>query len=521
MKKLILLLTVIFITSLNAFSTTLPVNVTNYIRTQVPNTSIRFDGLIMFPDKTTYLPIIPAIENPVSELETVYTYPAKSDLKKKAEIIVFNNNYVLLKVIKDKNGITVSKDTNYPITVKTGVLPQDLLVPKGLYIPESLEGILGDLKIPVGTANNTVIKKSEDILNDETTEFLDKKIPVTVPKINALKNKLYFISNYDSDYIRVVNSDNTQPLYSLKLDSIPRSITPVSNNKYLMITSGGKTFVDVVDVQREEVAKQIDLTIEPSEVVADDNNKLAYVAAKDEESVFIIDTKTMELKRKVLVKGYPSNLAISEDGSKIVYQDRNSAMLYVIYPEEDYKIMPMVVLPNISKLLATNNAVYAVLRTKNQLNVMAYPLKDDAEKEIGSAKFVRTVFDAPRRGIPGPVENIIMAQKQISEKPVDMIYYKDKLFILGAKQNQLNIYDALTNEIIKTIDLPMGGFSKKITRVDKTNYVVISNAREEKYLIFDMDNYSTVQQVPINTKINNLVIIEKLPVAEKSPKDML
>ena len=229
----------------------------------------------------------------------------------------------------------------------------------------------------------------------------------------------------------------------------------------------------------------------------------------------------MELKRKLLINGYPSNLAISDDGSKIVYQDRNSAILNVIYPEKEYKTVSMVVIPNISKIIATNNAVYAISRTKNQLDVMAYPVEERDVTISGTAKYFHTVFDAPKKPIPAPVENIIMAQKQVSEKPVDMIYYKDKLFILGAKQNQLNVYDTITNEIVKTIDLPIGGFSKKITKVDKTNYVVLSNAREEKYLIFDLDTYSTVQQVPINTRINNLVIIEKLPAGIKSAKDSL
>ena len=64
--------------------------------------------------------------------------------------------------------------------------------------------------------------------------------------------------------------------------------------------------------------------------------------------------------------------------------------------------------------------------------------------------------------------------------------------------------------------MPINGFSKKLTRVDNTNYVVISNAREEKYLIFDLDNYSTIQQVPLNTKINNLVIVKKSPFVSVS-----
>ena len=510
MKKIFILILALFITTLSSYATALPDNVTKYIKSQVPNANIRFDGLIMFPDKTTYLPLIPAIEKPADKIEVTYSYPEKANsLAKKPEILVFNSNYVLLKVIKDKNGATISKATNYPITVQTGLLPQDLLVPKGLYIPESLESILGNLKIPLGTKNNTIITKEEEVLQDEVTSFLDKKNPVTVPKIEALKNKLYFISNYDSNYLRVIDSNNTQPLYSLKLESIPRAIVPVSDTKYLLITTGGKTYVDIVDIQREEIAKQIDLSIEPSEIVVDETNKIAYISAKNENALFIIDIKNMELKHKVLVKGCPTHMSVTKDGTKLVYQDKNSARIYVIYPKQEYYTKPMNVLPNISKLIATNNAVYAISRTKNMLEVITYPSDNKADEIFDSPRTFKTILNGPDINIPSPLENIILAQKKVTEKPVDMVLYKDKLYILGANKNQLDIYDTKTNNIIKTIDLPISGFSKKLTNVEKTNYLVISNALEEKYLIFDMDTYATIQQIPINTRINNLVIVKK------------
>ena len=510
MKKIFILILTLFITTLTSYATSLPDNVTQYIKSQVPNANIRFDGLIMFPDKTTYLPLIPAIEKPAEKIEVTYSYPEKANtLAKKPEILVFNSNYVLLKVIKDKNGVTISKATNYPITVQTGLLPQDLLVPKGLYIPESLESILGNLKIPLGTKDNTIITKEEEVLQDEVTNFLDKKNPVTVPKIEALKNKLYFVSNYDSNYLRVIDSNNTQPLYSIKLESIPRAIVPVSDTKYLLITTGGKTYVDIVDIQREEIAKQIDLAIEPSEIVVDETNKIAYIGAKDENALFIIDLKNMELKHKVLIKGCPTHMSVTKDGTKLVYQDKNSARIYVVYPKNEYYTRQMNVLPNISKLIATDNAVYAITRTKNQLEVITYPSTDKAEEIYDSPRRFRTILDGPEIRVPDPIENIILAQKKVTEKPVDMMFYNNKLYILGANKNQLDIYDIKTNNIEKTIDLPISGFSKKLTRVDKTNYLVISNAIEEKYLIFDMDTYSTVQQIPINTRINNLVIVKK------------
>lgn len=517
MKKIFLLVIAIFLATSNAFSTTLPAKLTSFIRDNFPYSTIRFDGLIMCQDSTTYLPLIPAIEAPVENLEVVYTYPAKAAMKKKPEIVVFNNNYVLLKVIKDKNGVTISKATDYPITVKTGVLPQDLLVPKGLYIPESLQGILGDLKIPVGTQNNTVIKKAEEKPYDEVSEFLDKKNPVTIPKVEALRNKLFFISNYDSTYLRVINSDNTQPLFSIKLESIPRAVVPVSN-KYLLITTGGKTYVDIVDVAREEIAKQLDLTVELSEIAVDEKNMLAYIAAKNEDTMFVIDLKTMELKHKVLLKGCPINLALTDDGSKLVYQDKNSAKLYAVKVKEEFATIPLVIIPNISKIIATNNVVYVLSRTQNQMTVIAYPSKnqDYATDVRGTSVVVTTLLDSPNHNIPSPIENLILSRKDVAEKPVDMLMYKDKIYILCAKSNQLNVYDIKTNNIVKTFDLPVNGFSKKLTRVDNTNFAVISNARDEKYLIFDLNSNSTIQQVPLNTKINDLVILNKnLPVASK------
>ena len=96
MKKFILMLLILFMSAANVFATTLPKSVTDYIRSQVRDAIIRFDGLIMFPDKTTYLPLIPAVENYVDKVSVVYSYPQKAvNLSQKPEILVFDNNYVL------------------------------------------------------------------------------------------------------------------------------------------------------------------------------------------------------------------------------------------------------------------------------------------------------------------------------------------------------------------------------------------------------------------------------------------
>ena len=60
----------------------------------------------------------------------------------------------LLKVIKTGEGtVSVREIPNLPVEIKTGTLPQDIIVPKGLVLSESYAGILGDVKVPlIGSA---------------------------------------------------------------------------------------------------------------------------------------------------------------------------------------------------------------------------------------------------------------------------------------------------------------------------------------------------------------------------------
>ena len=64
MKKIILKLIILCVSmiTLPSFATQLPLEVKNYVLNNVPNASIRFDGLVTLPDGTHYLPLIPAYE---------------------------------------------------------------------------------------------------------------------------------------------------------------------------------------------------------------------------------------------------------------------------------------------------------------------------------------------------------------------------------------------------------------------------------------------------------------------------
>ena len=96
----------------------------------------------------------------------------------------------MLKVLIDENGKkTVLRQTNPPLQVRTGLLPQDMLVPSGLILPENLKGIIGNLKIDA---------KSEDLIKVNTKEsfeeFLEENSALDKQTIvPILKEKTLFV----------------------------------------------------------------------------------------------------------------------------------------------------------------------------------------------------------------------------------------------------------------------------------------------------------------------------------------
>ena len=74
-----------------------------------------------------------------------------------------------------------------PLQVRTGLLPQDMLVPSGLILPENIKGIVGNLKIDI---------KNEDIIKlnarESFEEFLADSDPIKQQAlIPQLKTKFY------------------------------------------------------------------------------------------------------------------------------------------------------------------------------------------------------------------------------------------------------------------------------------------------------------------------------------------
>jgi len=190
-KSLILSLLILFTVSLTVEASQIPKQVRDYLVAQKKVPTIRFDGVVSYGADVMYLPVYPSYTTDVDSVKVVKTYPENQTIDKLPDMILFNNNFALLKVIKiDDNTLSVRNIPDLPIQIKTGLLPQDIMVPRGLVLPENLAGILGDVHIPlVGSA------KSGTFVTRKTAPLPTGKRIVDTKHHNvpsALKDKLFY-----------------------------------------------------------------------------------------------------------------------------------------------------------------------------------------------------------------------------------------------------------------------------------------------------------------------------------------
>lgn len=475
MRKLLICLGIILMTSTANFAATIPDDIQQLVNKDFPNTNFRFDGLVILPDNTVYLPLFPSKTLTPETLSIKETVPASKTLASKPNIVIFNNDFVLLKVMTDTKGNrTVYKMANPPLEVRTGLLPQDLLVPNGLVIPENLKSIIGNLQISTVNDPGIRIERTKPVVTQLNGSTLK-----TLAQIPALRNKNFYVSSPYSKNIQVLNMGAKTPEYSLKQNNVPISMKAYKN-EFLLVTSYEKPSVDVISLADDQIIKQIYTKTQPDEILIDKNKNIAYISSSLDSSIYMLNLETMTLTKQIKITGMCEKLTLSEDGTKLFYYDKKTRDIWAIELDNNYLLKEIGKFPNVSKIVYTNNKIYITSRTKNRLAIIDYDT-------IG-----------------------LMSETEICDKPVDMIAYKDRVYILGAGDNSIQVIDAKTDELTNSIYLGTDGFSTRISHIDDTNIALITDTKASLYTVFDLDTNQVVKTVPIDIPANSIVVTEKV-----------
>ncbi|MFR1672819.1 MAG: hypothetical protein ACLSWI_07755, partial [Candidatus Gastranaerophilaceae bacterium] len=159
--------------------------------------------------------------------------------------------------------------------------------------------------------------------------------------------------------------------------------------------------------------------------------------------------------------------------------------IWAIELDNDYLLKEIGKFPNVSKIAFTNNKIYILSRTKNHLAIIDYDT-------IG-----------------------LIAETEVCEKPIDAVTFHDKLYILGATDNVIEVLDTKTDLITDKIYLSTYGFSTKIYHIEGTNIALITDTKSSLYTIFDLGMKQVIKTVPLDIPVSSIVVTEKVKKINK------
>lgn len=456
-----------------AMASRLPDDFWTYIQKVYPNSTQRFDSVVVLADGTMYVPLYPAQITEEKNIKLEYTYPINRTPSTKPEVMIFNNNFVLLKLIKDKNGTySITKNENLPLKVKLGVMPQDMLVPVGLKMPDSLKLILGNLVIP--EKNDNLITAATDTKIGTVQDEKGKIAPLV-----ELKNKKALIANDMSKFVLVYDGEKKNPLYEVKLNGLPSKIIASNKSKLALVMYFGSKTVEIVDLTNERTVSQITLDNTPKDADLDAKNNIAYVASANASTIYMIDLNTAKLIKAVKLEQSPEKIAVSDNGDGLAFIDRNTQKIYSLKAEnEAYTAKYIADSKNLSRILYKKGKIYTISRTENKLSVY-----DEAE-------------------------NILTAEIKLNEKPTDAVFFQNKIYILCSKDSIINVYDTTSQSIIENIVLDNVGFYSKITMIPNQPNALITGIQTKKFLLLNLEKMIITKKQNADVNVSNIIIVD-------------
>lgn len=467
MKRFFLVLGVFILTFCGANCAEVPQDIQNFINSDFPGTDFRFDGAIILPDNTMYLPVYPASIGQIDNLDIKNAYPAGQTMKQKPDLVILNNGFTLLKVINVNGKKTVLNIADPPDELQSGLLPQDILLPKGLVIPTSLQGIIGDLDVTV---------TDETGLRIENLKFNPSKRTTPVAE---LENKSFYIAPGVNRNIQVVSSNSQMPAYALEQDAVINDIKGY-NGKFLLVTYFDSHVMNIISLMDEKVIKDVSFEDIPEQIIIDNENKLAYISAGSNSSIYVFDLQTMTKKRQLKINGKCDKLILADNGNKIFYVDRNKNDIWSIELDNKFKLTNIGTFPNISDLAYVNGKVYITSRTKNRMAIVDYD-KLELVKEIYTC-----------------------------EKPVKLYVHGDDLYILCAAENIVEILETKEDIITDKLYLDTNSFATNITPIENSELLMITNARVGTYSVIDTVTKEILKTSPLDVPVRSIVVTDRV-----------
>ncbi len=474
-----------------ATATDLPVGLIQYLKKKDWDVRVRFDGLITFPNGMVYLPVLsqdPNLSREPREVVRIYPENAKGKARKYPDYIQFDNNLFLVRLVKTSRGqLTTAPINEYPIELKEGMLPQDLVLPKNLYIPAQLKVILGDLPYnptyvePTAQTNQISVGEALPVLQESTAT-------ATVQKP---QNGILYVANLADQSVLAIDPNKGSKRELINFSCVPSGMAHSNDGELLYITCLTSNELVVVDVASNLVKTRIPVGQKPNHVLPVEDKRLVVVSNRFSEFLSLVGSLDLfpggkidiERKNKEGKKepGRGGVMAYSKTLQKLIVADAVDSTLYVV-DLDDRKVTDT--LPGVE-------------------NMSALWIDDSAKNEDGKP--------APQLWLSSRSDNKVAVVDlksgdllhvlEVGGKPVDFaVLDGNTLVVVSAKDDVLEVIDIERRTLEASITLDVGAFPSGVAATDGGQYAFVTTAGNEKVYRVDVKNRVIDQTLPVTIR---------------------
>lgn len=453
----------------------LPQTVLAYLRKKDPMVKVRFDGMVTFSNHEVYLPVFPQDPSrPPNPSQVLREYPGSG---KWPDLIQFDNHFFLIRLVNTASGkLALARMDAYPIELKEGLLPQDLLLPPNLFLPNELKVILGDLPY----------HPMESVIGDENATAALAAKNFTSAARDAVKKTLY-VADLDRQALAVIEPTTGQKRESVELNCVASNVLPSPD--------GHSVFVSCLTT----------------------------------DEVVVVDTRSSLVRTRILVGAKPTGLlylpSVKAGGRDTLAVSHRFSNFLTLIPTDELISGAQVQLPG-------NGGPMAALSALGLLYVADYTENKLYELDLASRKLARTLPGLRNMSAlwieertPGsPVAWMIsraedklqgvdlrsgevVANIAVGKKPVAMAECNGKLYIVSAGGDLVDVIDLSKRLALRPISLSDGSFPTAIvtSAIDQRAY--LTAAGTDHVFVLDLNLQQLEKALSLNTRGAGIALV--------------
>jgi hypothetical protein len=457
----------------SVWATDLPPAVLNYVRNKDASVEIRFDGLLTFSDGTQYLPVLPQdILDWNKATKVISTQPENG---KNPDLIQFDNNLFLIRLIPTSTGkLTFPRMDAYPIDLKEGLLPQDLVMPGNLFIPAELKVLLG------GLPYNPQVGGEGDTGPD------GRKI---VTGTNQPMAKTLFLSNLSTNTLFAVNPDAGTIEGRIPFNCVPSSMTPSSDDKNLYASCLTTDEIVVVDTLANLIKTRASVGSKPAQVLPLEDLGLLVVANQFSPYLSLVQLSDFTT--------LPETIPLSGIGGKTMVYNPASKHLYLADSTLGKE-------GKIYEIDVQNRSVKRTFKCLGGISAILMP--------EGSSQIWLTSRTENKVQVLSIADGSVLKTYDVGKKPVSIVHVLNKILVASANDSQIDVIHLDTEtwrDHVKQapITLPEGSFPSSMTHTADGKLVYVSAAGAESLFVVDVANERMFKSVALENPANSVALI--------------